>query len=92
MAHFLYIPTPVDKVLDGRVVQTHVNIDASFEQWWLPEQYPRKKCGHNLHLLCRQGSLGTVCLQQKSDHVCLWPAYHLHHDNAKHSYSGLVKE
>ena len=25
------------------------------------------------HLLCHQGRLGTVSLQQDSDHVCLWP-------------------
>ena len=25
------------------------------------------------------------------DHVCLWPGYHLHHDTAKHHYSGIVK-
>ena len=31
-----------------------------------------------LHLLCHQGPLGIVCFQQDSDHVCLWPGYHLH--------------
>ena len=45
-----------------------------------------------LHLLCHQEPLGTVCLQQDSDHVCLWPDYHLHHDTAEHSYSGVMKE
>ena len=39
-----------------------------------------------------QGPLGTVCLQQNSHHVCLWPDYHIHHDTAKHGYSGVVKE
>ena len=24
--------------------------------------------------------------------MCLWPGYHLHHDTAKHAYSGIVKE
>ena len=41
---------------------------------------PVKKSRHMLHLLCHQGPLGTVCLQQNSDHVCLWPGYHIHHD------------
>ena len=45
-----------------------------------------------LHLLCHQGPLGTVCLQQDSDHMCLWLGYYLHHDTAKHGYSGVVKE
>ena len=69
--------TPVDQVLDGRVVQTHVKIDALCKQRWPPEQHPGKKCRHILHLLCHQESLGTVCLQQDSDHMCLWPGYHL---------------
>ena len=45
-----------------------------------------------LHLLCHQGPLGTVCLQQDSDHACFWPGYHLHNDTAKHGYSGVEKE
>ena len=45
-----------------------------------------------LHLLYHQGPLGTICLQQDSDYVCLWPVYHLYHDIAKHGYSGVVKE
>ena len=24
--------------------------------------------------------------------MCLWPGYHLHHDTAKHGYSGVVKK
>ena len=44
-----------------------------------------------LHLLCNQGPLGTICLQQDSDHVCLWPSYNVHHDTTKHGYSGVVK-
>ena len=36
--------------------------------------------------------LGTFCLQQVSDHVCLWPGYHLHHETAKHCYSGVMKK
>ena len=86
------IPIPVDQVLDGRVIQTHAKVDALCEQRWPSEQNPGKKSGHMLHLLCHQGPLGTVCLQQDSDHVCLWPGYHLHHDTAKHSYSSDVKE
>ena len=42
-----------------------------------------------LHLLYHQGPLETVCLQQDSDHLCLWPG---HHDTAKHGYSDVVKE
>ena len=53
---------------------------------------PGKKSGHMLHLLCHQDPLGTVCLQQDSDYVCVWPGYHLHHDTANHGYSGIVKE
>ena len=51
----------------------------------------RKKYGHMLHLLCPQGTLGTIYLQQDSDHVCLWLGYHLHHATDKHGYSGVVK-
>ena len=69
------IPTPVRQVL-GRVVQTHVKIDAFCEQRWPPEQHPGKKSGHMLHLLCHLGALGTVCFQRDSDDMCLWPGYH----------------
>ena len=34
---------------------------------------PRQQPGHMLHLLCHQGPLGIVCMQQDSDYVCLWP-------------------
>ena len=88
----LNILSLVHQVQEGRVVQTHVKIDALCERRWPPEQHPVKKYGHILHLLCDQGQLGTVCLQQDSDRVCLWPDYYLHHDTAKHSYSSVVKE
>ena len=68
------IPTPVDQVLDGRVIQTHIKIDALCEQRWPPERHPGKKFGHMLPMLCHQGALGTVCLQLDSDHVCLCQA------------------
>ena len=58
----------------------------------VPEHHPEKKSGHMLHLLYHQGPLGTICLQQDSDHVCLWPGYHLNHDTVKYGYSGVVKE
>ena len=45
-----------------------------------------------LQLLGHQLPLGTVWMQQDSDHVCLWPGNYLHHDTAKHGYSGVVKE
>ena len=86
------IPASVDHVLDGYILQTHIKIDSLCKQWWPPEQHPEKKSGHMLHLLCYQGPLGTICLQQDSDHVCLWPGYHLHHDPAKHGYSSVLKE
>ena len=73
------IPTLIDQVLDGHVVQTHVKIDTLCEQWWPPEQHPGKKSRHTLHLLCHQGPLGTIFLQKNSNHMCLWPGYHLHH-------------
>ena len=50
----------------------------------------QKKSRQMLHLLCYQGPLGTVCFQQDSDQVFLWPGYHLHHGTAKHSYGALV--
>ena len=55
-----------------------VKIDTLCEQWWPPEQHPGKKFGHMLHLLCHQAPLETICLQQDSDHMCLWADYHLH--------------
>ena len=82
------IPTPVDPVLDGRVVQTHVKIDSLCVQRWPREQHPGKKSRHILHLLCNQGALRTVCLHQDT---CLWLDYHLNHDIAKHGYCGAVK-
>ena len=75
--------------MDSRVVQTHDKIDALCEQRC---SHPGKKSEHMLHLLCHQGPLGTVCLKQDSDHVCLWSRYYLHHDTAKHGYSVVVKE
>ena len=51
------IPTLVNQVLDGRLVQTYVNINALCEQRWSPEQHPEKKSGHMLHLLFHQGSV-----------------------------------
>ena len=70
------------------VVQMHIKIDALCEQQWL---LPGKKSRHMLHLLCHQGPLGTICLQQDSDHMCFWPGNHLYHDTAKNGYSGVVK-
>ena len=46
------IPTQVDQVMDGRVAQTNVNIDALCQQIWPPEQHEGKKSEHMLHLLC----------------------------------------
>ena len=57
-----------------------------------PDSIQGKKSGHMLHLLYDQGKLGTICFHQGSDHVCLWPRYHLHHDIVKHDYRGVVKE
>ena len=65
------IPTPIDQVLDGQIVQKLVKIDALCEQWWPSEQHPGKKSKHILHLLHHQGPLGTVFLQQDSDHILL---------------------
>ena len=64
------ILTPVDQVLDGLTF---------CKQGWPPKQHPGKKFGYMLHLLCHQGPLGTVCLQEDSDHMYLWPGYHLHY-------------
>ena len=86
------ISTSVCQVLDGRVVQTHVKTDTLCEQRWPPEHHPGKKSGHTLYLQCHQGTLGTVCLQKDSNHVFLWPCYHLHHDTVKHGYTGIMKE
>ena len=88
----LNIPTPVDQILDGCIVQTHVKIYALCKQRWPAEQHPEKKSGHMLHPLCHQGPLGTVCLHQDSDHVWLWPDCHLHQDTAKHGYFVVMKE
>ena len=62
------------------------------EQWWSLKKHPEQKSGYMLHLLCHQGPLGTVCLQQDSDYMCFCPGHHLHHNTAKHSYSGVLKE
>ena len=87
------VPTSIDHVLDGHIIQMHIKIDTLCKQWWPPKQHSGKKSGHMLlHLLCHRGPLLTICLHQDSDHVCLWPGYCLHHDTAKHSYSGVVIE
>ena len=83
------ISTPIDLVLDGHIIQMHVNINVLCEQQWLPEPHAGKK---SRHILYHQGSLGTICLQQDSDHMCLWPGNHLHYDTTKHGYSGVMKE
>ena len=44
-----------------------------------------------LHLLCHKEPLGTVFLQQDSNHVRLRPGYHLRHDTTKHGYSSVVE-
>ena len=75
------IPTPLDQFLDSHIAQMHINIDALCEKRWLPKQHPGKKSRHMLYLLCHQGSLDT---QQDS-------GYYLHHNTAKHGYSGFVK-
>ena len=64
-----------------------IQLDPNYQYW-----YSTILQINTLHLLYHQGPLGTVCLQQDSDHVCLWPAYHLHQEIAKHSYSGAVKK
>ena len=73
------------------VVQMHFKIDTLCEQWWL-KQDPGKKSGHMLHLLCHQGPLGSVCLQEDLDQMGLWPGYHLHHGTAKHGYSVVFSD
>ena len=76
----------------GCKVQMNIKIDTLCEQWWLPEQHTGKKSGHMLHLLCHQGPMETVCLQQDSNHMYLWLGYYLHRNIAKHGYSGVVKD
>ena len=34
------IPTPIDQVVDGHIVQTHVKIDSSYERQWPSKQHP----------------------------------------------------
>ena len=41
------IPTPLDQVLDGLVVQMHINIDTLWEQQWPPKQHSGKKSGYS---------------------------------------------
>ena len=84
------ICTSVDQVLDGYLIHTHVKIEALCGQRWSTEQH-QGRTPSTCYLLCYQGLLGTDYLQQDSDHVCLWSGYHLHHDTAKHGYSGIVK-
>ena len=71
------ISIPIDQVLDGRAVQIRVKIDELFEQWWPPEQHQGKKSGHMYICCVTKDHLGTICLQQDSDHACLWPGYYL---------------
>ena len=71
------IPIPIDQVLTSHKVQMHVKTDALCKQQWPPKQHPGKKSRHMLHLLCHQGPLGTVCLQQDSNRMCLWLGYPL---------------
>ena len=56
-----------------------------------PPMHPGNKSEHMLHLLCHQGPLEVICLLQDSNHVFLWPGYHLHHDTTKHGNFGVVK-
>ena len=77
------IPTPIDQVMEGRVVQTHVKIDALCEQQWeeiqvhvTPAVSPR--------------TIGNACLQQDSEHVCFLPGHQIYHDTTKHGYYGVM--
>ena len=85
-----YIPTPIDQVLDRCVGTDDTRQDRCTV--WAAVLHPGKKFRHMLHLPFHQAPLRTVCLQQDSDHMCLWPDYHSHHNTAKHGYSGVVKE
>ena len=86
------IPTPVDQILDGHIVWMHVKIMNCASS----SGHLNNIQGRNLGTCCTccvtQGPLGSVCLQLDSDHMCLWPGYHLHHDTTKHGYSGVVTE
>ena len=54
----------------------------------------REEIRAHVALLCHQRPLGTVCLQQDQITCASGLGYHLdlHHDTAKHSHSGVVKE
>ena len=86
------IATPIEQVLDGRVVQTHVKINALCKQRWPSQQHPRKNSGHVLHLLCHQGPLGPVACSRTQNTSASGQDTTLYHETAKHGYSGVVKE
>ena len=74
------IVTPLDQILDGRVIQTDVKIGARTAS----REEIRE---HVAPAVSKKDSL----LATGSDHVYLWPGYHLHHDTAKQGYSDVVK-
>ena len=83
------IPTPIDHVLDGRVVQTRVKIDALCEQRRLPEQHAGKKILAHVAPVLSTRTIGNRLLP--AGLRSLVPLARLH-DTAKHGNSGVVKE
>ena len=82
------IPTPVDQVLDDSVYR-FTSISTPCASSVATRKASREEIRARVAPDVHQRPLGTVCLQQDSEHVCLWPGYH---DTAKHGYSSVAEE
>ena len=80
----------VTESLENELIFTYITWRAAHDG------HPNSIQGRNLDTCC------TCCVtkdhwelsacSRTQDYVCLWPGYHLHHDTAKHGYSGVVKQ
>ena len=56
------IPTPIDRVLDGHIVQMHVKIDALHDEWWPPDStQERNPCPCCTCCVTKDHSEQSVC-------------------------------
>lgn len=58
------IPTLIDKVLNGQVVQTHAKIDALQEQHWQTTLHSQEILEKMRPQMYQCGKLGIIYLQQ----------------------------
>lgn len=74
------IPTLIDKVLNGQVVQTHAKIDALQEQHWQTTLHSQEILEKMRPQMYQCGKLGIIYLQQDNWQACQLLDFYLHHN------------